>query len=84
MASGCGVVGFGVGDISSLLAKGRGVVADPASSADLAERIGELLAEPGKIKEMGEKGREYVCNNFDAKNSDVEYLSLIKRVIGKW
>ncbi len=84
MASGCGVVGFGVGDVNSLLAKGRGIVADPASSTDLAERIRGLLAEPGKIGEMGVKGKEYVRKNFDKENSEADYLALVKRVIRKW
>ncbi|MCP4229817.1 MAG: glycosyltransferase family 4 protein [bacterium] len=84
MAYGNGVLGFGVGDISGLLAKKRGVVADPASSDDMAERLGELLAEPGRIAEMGERGREYIRDKFSAQDSDAEYLRLVKRVIGKW
>ncbi len=84
MAYGCGVLGFGVGDISRVLANKRGAVADPASADDLAARLGKLLAEPGKLEEMGEKGREYIRNKFSAADSDAEYLALIKRVIGKW
>jgi glycosyltransferase involved in cell wall biosynthesis len=84
MAYGKGVLGFGVGDVSRLLAKGRGVVADPASSNDMAERLGGLLAEPGRLADMGERGRKYIRDNYSAEDSAAEYMALIKRVIGKW
>jgi hypothetical protein len=50
----------------------------------MAERLAALLPEPGRLAEMGKRGREYMRDKFSAQDSAAEYLALIKRVIGKW
>ncbi len=69
MAAGRPFVSTAVGGIPDLLASGGGV-AIPISDHDaLADRLTELLADPARARELGERGRE-----FCARTQSVEVI----------
>jgi len=67
MACGIPFLGCGNGEIVNLAKEsGAGLIADNTPEA-IASAIVDLLDNPQKMKEMGEKGREYVRRYYDRK-----------------
>ena len=61
MAAGLPMVVTRVGGNPDLVLHGdRGLVVEPHRPAELAEALAELLAEPGKARQMGERARAFV------------------------
>ncbi len=69
MAAGRPFVSTGVGGIPDLLASGGGVAVAVSDHTALAERLTELLADPARARELGERGRE-----FCARTQSVEVI----------
>ena len=65
MARGKPVIATGVGGVDSIVTDGEtGIVVPPSDSERLAERILEVLREPGMARRIGEAGREVVRTHF--------------------
>jgi glycosyltransferase involved in cell wall biosynthesis len=65
LASAKPVVYVGEGEGARIMAEcGGGVVIPPEDSGQLAKTILELLANPEQCREMGQKGRNYVIENY--------------------
>jgi hypothetical protein len=59
MAAGRPFVSTAVGGIPDLLASGGGVAVTVGDHRELADRLTELLADPARARELGERGREF-------------------------
>lgn len=65
LAAGKPLVGSIGGETARLITdSGCGVCAEPENSKDLAEKIRDLLDEPGKLTEYGRNARHYYQENF--------------------
>ncbi len=65
LASAKPVIYVGEGEGARIMAEsGGGVVIPPEDAAQLAETILELTADPERCRELGEKGRKYVSENY--------------------
>lgn len=65
MARGVCVVATRVGGIPDLVDDGSGVLVPPEDPVALAEALGVVLQDPGRRRELGEGGRQRVCDHFD-------------------
>lgn len=65
LASAKPVIYVGEGEGARIMAEsGGGVVIPPEDAAQLAKTILELTADPERCRELGEKGRKYVSENY--------------------
>lgn len=67
-ANACGrpVIGSRVGGIPSIVQDGvNGLLATPGDPGDLAAKMLELLGDPAKAQQMGERGRQLVLQHHD-------------------
>jgi glycosyltransferase involved in cell wall biosynthesis len=65
LASAKPVIYVGEGEGARIMAEsGGGVVIPPEDTAQLAKTILELTADPERCRELGEKGRKYVSENY--------------------
>ncbi|RPI32946.1 MAG: glycosyltransferase [Chloroflexota bacterium] len=63
MAAGLPVVATRVGDLPYIVVDGSGRLVEPREPLKLARALGETLADPEKVKRMGQAAREYVVRN---------------------
>ncbi|WP_121823387.1 glycosyltransferase family 4 protein [Halostella salina] len=64
MAGGNAVVTTGVGSIPEVVGETNGLLVDPGDSDDLADAIGELVANPERAAAMGRTNREAVRERY--------------------
>jgi glycosyltransferase involved in cell wall biosynthesis len=70
MASGVPVVSTRISGIPELVVEGEtGRLADPEDAAGLARAIRDLLADPGRSREMADNGRRKVAEEFSLKEN---------------
>jgi len=61
-----GVVASDVGGLPDTVRhRDTGLLVPPANPVALADAVTELLADPGKRREMGRRGREHCLRQFD-------------------
>jgi glycosyltransferase involved in cell wall biosynthesis len=60
---------------------GAGMFVEPENPQDLKDKILELIANPEKVKNMGENGRLYVEKYFDRDRLADQYLDLIESIV---
>ena len=60
---------------------GAGLFVEPENPADLRDKILELVANPAKVKKMGENGRLYVEKYFDRNRLADRYLDLVESIV---
>lgn len=76
------VVGSDVGGIPIQIKNGKnGFLVDPQNFEECADKIVELLKHPSLIKEMGEKGKEHVKENFLITRLMSDYLNLLTELL---
>lgn len=83
MASGLAVIGSDVGGIKTLIKdRDRGLLAKPADSSSLSDRILELLADPDKMAYYGSQAQAFIRDNFSSERMVLEtekvYLECLK------
>jgi hypothetical protein len=76
MAAGRPFVSTTVGGIPDLLASGGGLAVAVDDHAALAERLVELLADPTRARELGERGREFCRRTQDVAVIDARLREL--------
>ena len=78
------VVGSRVGGIKCQIVDGEnGSFFEPRNSAELADRILDMLQKPEKAMEMGRKGKERGIRLFDVKRGLKDHVALYKKVLAK-
>ncbi|NLA99454.1 MAG: glycosyltransferase family 4 protein [Methanomicrobiales archaeon] len=80
MACGIPFVGCGNGEIAHLAQEsGAGVIAENTPEA-IATTLSALLDDPGRMEEMGRRGREYVAEHYDRRSVALRLKYYIERV----
>ena len=80
MACGIPFLGCGNGEIAHLAEdSGAGVIAGNTPEA-IAATLSSLLDDPGKMEEMGRRGREYVAEHYDRKAVALKLKQHIERM----
>ncbi len=64
MAAGCAVIGANSGAIPELINKDVGVLVDPDDSEAFATHLAELIQNPTRRTELGDKAHQYVFKQF--------------------
>ncbi len=81
-ASGKPIVSFNVGGAADIIEHGiTGLLVQPKNLEELAERIVQILENPGTLKEMGVKARRRAEDKFDEKKRIPELMEIYRRVI---
>jgi glycosyltransferase involved in cell wall biosynthesis len=76
------VIGSKVGGIPELIeADKTGLLVEPGNTEDLADKLIFALENPEDMKKMGEKGKEFVVNNFSTQKYVDNYYSMISNVL---
>ncbi len=84
MAGGKPVVGTRVGVIPELVEDGvTGRLVSPQNSVELGAAIGEILADPGRARRMGEAGRRAAEERFSARVFQRELKSVLDQTIAR-
>lgn len=66
LACGCTVVASDLPPIRDIIIDGEtGIMAEPGNSSELARKMEQLLRDPARSAELGNRGRKHVENNFD-------------------
>jgi glycosyltransferase involved in cell wall biosynthesis len=79
------VIATAVGGVSSIITHGEtGLVVPPANSAELAERIIELLDNPVKSRGLGEAARRHVEQHYSTRQMTSRTADVYRRVIEDW
>jgi len=74
------VIATNVGGIPELMEDGEtGFLIEKGNSTELFEKLSLLLNNPEKSKEMGEKGRNFVKNNFNLDKICNDFLNHLKK-----
>ena len=82
LGAGKAVVGAVRGEAARILDEAGAVVVQPEDPMALADALRELAADPGRRAKMGRLGRQYVQQHFDRRVLAMEYLRLLRRVVG--
>ncbi|NQT46029.1 MAG: glycosyltransferase [Candidatus Omnitrophica bacterium] len=76
------VVASNVGGIPAQIKDGKnGFLIDPHNKKECADRIIRLLKDPDMAKEMGQRAKEYVRQNFLTTRLLLDYLDLISELV---
>jgi glycosyltransferase involved in cell wall biosynthesis len=68
MAAGKPVVATAVGGVPEVVTEGEtGLLVKPSDPEALAAAVAELLADPARAREMGERGRQHAAQRFDVR-----------------
>ena len=79
MACGIPFVGCGNGEIAHLAKEsGAGIIAENTPEA-IAMTLSTLLDDPGRMEEMGRRGREYVAEHYDRRSVALRLKYYIER-----
>lgn len=85
-AGACGlpVICFATGGLPEIVQHGKtGWLVDlKAGSRGLSEAVEVVFEFPEQCREMGQKGRERVVENFDIRKSTHQYIALYERIVG--
>jgi glycosyltransferase involved in cell wall biosynthesis len=82
MASGCPVITTPVGAIPEIVQEGRtGLLVPVGEAAPLAEAIRTLIADPQQRRAMGERGRQFVEQHYDAAVNVPAILQVMKEFV---
>lgn len=82
MASGLPIVSTKIGGIPDMVEDGKeGFLIDPRDPIALADKIGELLRDPGLCDRLSRNARERAKNEFDWKSRMAKYESVLERVL---
>ena len=74
------VIATNVGGIPELMEDGEtGFLIEKGNSTELFEKLSLLLNNPEKSKEMGEKGRDFVKDNFNLDKICNDFLNHLKK-----
>lgn len=80
MACGIPFIGCGSGEIAHLADRsGAGVIAENTPEA-IAAALASLLDDPGRMEEMGRRGREYVAEHYDRRSVALKLKQYIERM----
>ena len=80
MACGIPFIGCGSGEIAHLADQsGAGVIAENTPEA-IAAALASLLDDPGRMEEMGRRGREYVTEHYDRRSVALKLKQYIERM----
>lgn len=83
MAVGTPVIGSRIGGIPELIADGQdGLLFEPRSADNLAEKINTLIADPSIARQMGELAREKIRENYNPTLHSQQVLRIYQKVIG--
>jgi glycosyltransferase involved in cell wall biosynthesis len=84
MAAGLPMVVTRVGGNPELIAHGeRGLVVEPHRPAQLAEALAELLAEPGRARQMGAKARTFVQEKLSVQQLCARHAEIYRAVASR-
>jgi len=64
MAAGCAVIGANSGAIPELIHDDVGVLVDPNDSEAFAASLAQLIQDPGRRDELGQRAHCYVLDRF--------------------
>ena len=82
MGCGCAVVASDLPAVRDTILDGRtGLMVKPANAEDLAEKIGQLLANDEMRQTLAEEGRRYAAENFDWRIVGESYTEFISGMI---
>ena len=81
MASGLPVIGTNVGGVPEII-KGCGRIVEPGKPNQLSKAILDLLKDPERMKELGEKGRERVEKIYSWDVVGEKILRVYKELVG--
>ena len=85
MARGRPVVASGVGGVDAVVEDGEtGLIVPPGDCVALAERVGELLADPDRARAIGAAGREAVRRRFSVGRMVAETADLYRETLAGW
>jgi glycosyltransferase involved in cell wall biosynthesis len=76
MAMGLPSVCPAVGGVKNLLSEGRGWLTEPQGEADLCRAMQEMAADRANATVVGERARDFVYREFNAKTTSQEYQRL--------
>jgi glycosyltransferase involved in cell wall biosynthesis len=79
MSCGLPVIASDVEGVSNMLANGVGILYEPASFDDLAEKLGLLASDKPLRVKMGEGSRAYALTNFNIYSSVDQYTSILSK-----
>lgn len=83
-AAGIPVVASRVGGIPEVIAHGEsGLLVPPDDPGALAEAVSALLADPGKARAMGRRGRELIRERFSVDGMVQGNLAVYREVLGR-
>ncbi|MEZ4389364.1 MAG: glycosyltransferase [Candidatus Krumholzibacteriia bacterium] len=84
MAAGCPVVSTRVSGIPELLDDGRaGLLVAPHAPEELAAALARLATEPGLAAELGHRGHERICEEFDVRREAVKLETFFAQLRGR-
>ena len=72
------IVGADVGSVAEVTGPG-GILVPPCDVAALAEAVSTLLSNPAKRRELGQRGRTHVIENFSVETMVASHLSAYQR-----
>lgn len=82
MVRGRPVIATSVGGVDSIITDGvNGLNVPPSDSQQLGERILELLSDPGRARQIGEAGREFVLKEFGVDQMVAKTAALYRGLI---
>ena len=77
MAAGNAIVASRVGEVPTVLQKGRcGLLVDPGKANDLAESLLSLILDPGRIRSLGSAAAAWVREAYSAESMTLQYAEL--------
>jgi glycosyltransferase involved in cell wall biosynthesis len=66
MAAGLPIVATGVGDVPRVVVAGTGVIVPPRDPSALAKALRNLLAEPERMRVMGQTAQAHIARHFNS------------------
>jgi len=84
MAAGCVVIGSATPPVEEVIEDGRnGLLVDFFSHKEIADRVDEVLDDPGRMAHLGEAARRDVVESYNVRDKIGEYQRLWEDVMGK-
>jgi glycosyltransferase involved in cell wall biosynthesis len=82
MAAGLPVVATAVGDAERMVDESTGLVVLPGQPQALAGAMRQLLADPARMRRMGQAGRARAATQYDRNSWAQSFINLYKNVVG--
>jgi glycosyltransferase involved in cell wall biosynthesis len=84
MFAGCAIVASGVGEVPAALAGGEaGVLVEPGDAATLATALDELLGNPQRAREMGQRAARRASAEYDISRMVSRYVETYQELLGE-